>query len=32
VDADASLAVVSFNLAFKAIGRAVLQASYAEPA
>ncbi len=32
VDADASLAVVSFNLAFKAVGRAVLHATYAEPA
>lgn len=32
VDADASLAVVSFNLAFKAIGRAVIHATYAEPA
>lgn len=32
VDADASLAVVSFNLAFKAIGRAVLHATYQEPA
>ncbi len=32
VDADASLAVVSFNLAFKAIGRAVLSGTYAEPA
>ena len=32
VDADASLAVVSFNLAFKALGRAVLHATYAEPA
>lgn len=32
VDADASLAVVSFNLAFKALGRAVIHATYAEPA
>jgi len=28
VDADASAAVVSFNLAFKTLGRAVLQATY----
>lgn len=32
VGPDASLAVVSFNLAFKAIGRAVIHATYAEPA
>ncbi|MFV0459608.1 MAG: YbhB/YbcL family Raf kinase inhibitor-like protein [Actinomycetales bacterium] len=32
VDAGASLAVVSFNLAFKAIARAVVHATYAEPA
>ncbi len=32
VDADASLAVVNFNLVFKALARAVIHATYAEPA